>query len=343
MVVGRVKGSHDIFVRAIRSESGEIDTSFGVKGTFTFTPQPFQADPTEIFNEITSVIATSDGDVMIAILQELKHGEEESQASILYKIGTNGKFDSTFGNNGTLIPQQDPGADGAQIAPAGDGKFVLLGQLVSFESNLSRYNLDGTLDTSFGQGGNAPLEFEIQFPSYEAPFVQPDGKILIPADSNPDSGGEAYLIRLNADGSPDKSFADNGLLTGVSTQSVKVDSRGRILGVGGLLFRLTPAGQLDPTFDGDGSVGANGVRLAVDSSDRILVASGDMIERFAPALSAEMGADRILEINGTSDADTLAATSPIKPSASLLMGRPKPLPPVMSTRSSSTVSAEMIA
>jgi uncharacterized delta-60 repeat protein len=89
-----------------------------------------------------------------------------------------------------------------------DGKLVV---------NSTRYNIDGSLDLTFGVNGTADLSSIVGRGFYTVTAVaqQPDGKILISTGYDPallvsTSAAQApYLIRLNTDGSIDTAFTQN--------------------------------------------------------------------------------------------------------------------------------------
>ena len=186
-----------------------------------------------------------------------------------------------------------------------DGKFVVVGY--EYQTNpiddqsdmvLARYNSNGSLDTTFGNGGKTRVDFSLTvFDSRTdiARSVQTDaqGRIVVAGSS----GGACAVARLNSDGSLDGSFLFGGLQAiGLTTgsddfvRSVAVDSLDRII-VGGYTdlgtnganwdfaaVRLTEGGALDATFDGTGmtTIDLGGtdqaMGLAVDDQDRVVIA-----------------------------------------------------------------------
>ena len=157
------------------------------------------------------------------------------------------------------------------LAVQSDGKIIVAGSgMATWQAtNLVVLRLEphGALDKDFvltdGFAGQV-----------RAVAAQPDGKILLGGSSSVFTQGlPTLLVRLNADGTPDTSFAcplqPNG---GVSAFALQPD--GRIL-VGGVLqpapgepglglVRLKPDGAFDPTFRSE-------VRLCSDCDVRTLV------------------------------------------------------------------------
>ena len=222
-----------------------------------------------------------------------------------------GQLDPTFGNGGIVVT--DHGLSNASgITVQSDGKILLTATGDDpAGTHLARYNADGSLDSSFGDGGvsswaigtSGVISDSSSFDLAGSPFVAPDGKILV---LNPvvitQTGGRQVISRFNADGTPDTTFGDNGktvmtwtpttpppsgawaMMTGV--RSVHVLDNGDILiarssglGIGADLqvVRLTPEGQVDQTFGDDGVASAGGAgvpaALAVEADGKIVVAT----------------------------------------------------------------------
>ncbi len=113
---------------------------------------------------------------------------------------------------------------------------------------VARYNVDGSLDTSFATGGI----YLGSGGAYNGIALQPDGRIVL--------AGSYALTRLTAAGTPDPTFAGTGTVTlprGEQLFAVALQSDGRIVasgfgqanGVSGFaVARYTAAGAADPTF-----------------------------------------------------------------------------------------------
>src|SRR5262249_59198026 len=78
---------------------------------------------------------------------------------------------------------------------------------------LARYNLDGTLDRTFGGSGTVITNLVGKALAVQ---IQPDGKVLAGGFSN----GDFAVVRYNADGTPDSSFGSKGkVVTTITTGS----------------------------------------------------------------------------------------------------------------------------
>lgn len=200
-----------------------------------------------------------------------------------------GSLDPSFGNGGGVVTPD--GMEVAGIAVQPDGKIVVAGTTAGEEFWLARYLPDGSLDPSFGDGG----EVESQVGDWafaSAIALQPDGKIVVAGgsyqggDSVPEVLEEFTLARYNPNGSLDTTFGTDGIANTVipepppgdgcflawsaDASALAITSGGDILaagtsfqnddcdikGPGGAwlaLTRYTADGSLDPTF-GDGGI-----------------------------------------------------------------------------------------
>jgi len=190
-----------------------------------------------------------------------------------------GDLDATFGNGGKVITALSTDGDRANdVAIQADGKIVVLGS-VNIGSNsenqytLTRYNVDGTLDTTFGNDGKVMTQIEHTFSSEGSLIISPNGNILITGSVNSTSGGyvDFLLAQFNADGTPTSSFGNNGVITtAVGTwtdkaNSIALQADGKII-LGGdyrntesdsrdfALVRYNANGSLDGSFGDGGKV-----------------------------------------------------------------------------------------
>ena len=159
------------------------------------------------------------------------------------------------------------------VALQPDGKIVVVGgaelipgNFASRDFAVARYNTDGSLDSTFGNGGKVTSSLG-EIDSASSVVVQPDGKIVA-------GGGGALtidfaLVRYNTDGTPDTTFGTDGTVTtdlGGSdyAPAVALQPDGRIVAAGSAFFapatwifslaRYTSSGSLDPTFGAGGKV-----------------------------------------------------------------------------------------
>ena len=126
-----------------------------------------------------------------------------------------GELDLTFNTTGYNVVQggfQDVYQD---VTVQADGKIVAVGTrldpgFLTSALRIARYNTDGTPDNSFGTNGIVDYVLGTAHFGY-AVEVLADGKILVAGGVNDGVGSLQWLLlRLNADGSSDISFALGG-------------------------------------------------------------------------------------------------------------------------------------
>ncbi len=209
--------------------------------------------------------------------------------------GRPGDIDRTFGVNGIVRTGfTTAGQIDGSIYQA-DGKAIVVGEIFQNGSNQDfyavRFNLDGTLDTTFGQSGSVAIAVSTRSDYAANVAVQPDGKILIcglSRDAN--SKYKFALVRLEPDGMLDQTFGVNGIsITSISSgddfaSAVAVQDDMKILVAGSAatngqnfaLVRYDSDGSLDTTFNGTGK---SVIRFpeGVSSAEAIAIDSGGKI------------------------------------------------------------------
>jgi uncharacterized delta-60 repeat protein len=188
-----------------------------------------------------------------------------------------GSLDPTFGTNG-IVTTANTGANAAALQS--DGKIVVAGSVSTSQNSsqpgILRYNTNGTLDASFGAGGQVSIN-GVDSGAAFAIAIQSDGKILAAAPVNID----LEVLRFNTNGSPDTSFGSNGVedveapgnFLSPANGGIVLQSDGKILvAAKGFLVRLLTNGQLDSTF------GSSGVAPLVNAAQALaLLPSGESL------------------------------------------------------------------
>jgi uncharacterized delta-60 repeat protein len=198
-----------------------------------------------------------------------------------------GDLDPTFGTGG-IVTRANTGANAAALQS--DGKIVVAGSIATVQNpqqpGLLRYNTNGTLDPSFGTGGEVLIAGNNAGPAF-AVAIQTDGKILAAA---PDSL-KLTVFRFKTNGSLDTSFGSNGAATiqaagrlfAPASGGIRLQPDGRILvATERIVARLLANGQLDSTFGSNGiapTVGGNSVALL--PTGEILIGNGNVTSQYA--------------------------------------------------------------
>ncbi|WP_328874619.1 calcium-binding protein [Streptomyces sp. NBC_00287] len=206
-----------------------------------------------------------------------------------------GDLDASFGDGGQVYVHNGLVSAGYDLALQPDGKIVTVGLSqdagwLTTDFSLMRHHTDGSIDTSFGNGGEVLTDFDGGEDYAHAVTLQSDGKIVVAGRSElPGEGWHFTVARYAADGSLDTGFGDGGRLrtefgSASEAHAVAVQSDGRIVAAGEAggrfaLVRYLADGTPDPAFGDAGRVttpfeagGAYGYDLALQSDGRVVVA-----------------------------------------------------------------------
>jgi uncharacterized delta-60 repeat protein len=198
------------------ASAGSLDPSFGTGGVVTvpadFSPGTMLTQPDGTILVLGTVTNPSTGDAEFGVL----------------KYNANGTLDTSFGTAGQAVATfSGANAEPTSIFVQSDGSIVVAGTEFSPDTSenaaVAEFNANGTLDTSFGSGG----EVTTQFPSGNASLPGTDGvnAVLVDANGNILIGGglvtcsnpknaeclsEYALALFNPDGTLDTSFGSGG-------------------------------------------------------------------------------------------------------------------------------------
>jgi uncharacterized delta-60 repeat protein len=256
---------NDNFGLARYNPNGSLDLSFDGDGRVT-------TDFAGGFDQANAVAIQADGKIVAAGAAAIS-GTDLAVAR--YKA--DGSLDPSFDSDGMLTTDYGFGSSFAQdVAIQPDGKIVAagFGAATGFDFFLTRYNSNGSLDTSFDGDG------KVTFPGLgssdnraNSVAIQGDGKIVAAGCTSCFSSSSDFaLVRYNSDGSLDGSFDGEGNVktdfAGGDDQAfaLAILSDGRLVTAGGVsvsggvdfgLARYNADGSLDMTFDGNGKVNSD--------------------------------------------------------------------------------------
>ncbi len=262
------------------------------------TPPPdAELDPT--FGEGGKVITPGvDGANAVVVQPDGKSVAAGNDTLARYDL--DGTLDETFSGDGivtTSLQTDTCFVDGPNdVALQPDGKIVVVGIVDDGGPNdqnfgVQRYDLNGVLDTDFGDEGIITTDFGGGRDCAYGVAIQGDGKIVVAGEV---TGGDVGIARYDAAGDLDTTFGTDA--TGLVTTDVAgeldlgtdvtVDAAGNVVVVarvsqssslGGFsVVRYTPAGTLDPSFGGgDGMTDVDPGSpegVAIDADGRIVLA-----------------------------------------------------------------------
>jgi uncharacterized delta-60 repeat protein len=220
--------------------SGAQDATFGSGGQVVLSGE-----------EVSEVVATPDGKVVY-----VAQSSTTSQVSLVRRTAA-GALDTTFSGDG-ILPLATTSEASATVQP--DGKVLVVVGRVGNAVQVRRYAANGTVDSGFGTNGVAMVAVNNDSGTGRA-LVAPGGDVLVVATTQ-NSGGSpstSRVARLTPAGVPRTTFGGGGVAMVPFAVGAAVDPSGRFLAScgwaysgGGCVLRLTPTGQLDPTFAGDG-------------------------------------------------------------------------------------------
>ncbi len=211
-------------------------------------------------------------------------------------IAQDGGLDTSFGDYGTVRTDIDGATDNAfSIVQQTDQKLLVAGMFTvqgqAFPS-IVRYNLDGTLDTSFGNNAVAVYDqsgYEDKY--YGIVVSQSDGKIIAGV-----SGNQNVIHRYLPDGSIDVNFGNNGEVVTLSAMynecKLAMLNDDSFIAVGKLdeggiskvaLKKYMPNGSLDSSFGNNGVVitgvgneSSYGINIEIAQDNTIIVLANSL-------------------------------------------------------------------
>ncbi len=184
-------GTSDNFAAARLLPDGNLDPMFGSGGKVT-------TDFGALSDIAFSVVLQLDGKIVLS-------GRALPQTNAfdfgLLRYNADGSLDSTFGTGGKVTTNFFNGVDAAySVKLQSDGKIVAAGVSggTSTAFGLARYNVNGSLDSTFGSGGKTETFFE-GLDEAHAVLIQPDGKIVAAGTANGSTTGDFALLRYQGD------------------------------------------------------------------------------------------------------------------------------------------------
>ena len=248
VAVGFTFNSNNDIVLLRFNTDGSLDDTFGTAGQVT--------TDTGVYELAYSIISQADGMLVV--------GGVVDNYLTLIRYSEDGVLDTSFGDQGFAILRDDldtyDRAQARDVIQQADGKLVTVGR-----NYIVRFNVNGTLDTSFDTDGvnTVPASFS----QILAVAQQTDGGFLA---TGPTTGGDIAVARFLITGALDTDFGTAGVVTtdlGGSTDTARAiladDTDDRFVITGGgadgvdnqeVLLRYNADGSPDTTFSGDGKV-----------------------------------------------------------------------------------------
>jgi uncharacterized delta-60 repeat protein len=277
-----------------RASAGDFVAGFGLGGKVT----------TDFYNNnydaASAVAIYPDGKILVAGTSR-STTEDFVYDIALARYNPDGSLDQTFGNGGLVKTDFNEMESARAVAIQPDGKIVVAGSISRFDGTsdfaVIRYNEDGTLDSSFGQGGLVTTDFYNTLDFAADLAITPNGEIVVAGTvwwKTEFLDDDFAIARYDSDGNLDLTFGDRGkvivhseihedltaMVLNPKGQIVLAGERTSVPGEGFnidfVLFRFNRDGSLDASFGIDGRVITD--FSAVDTlSDVALTPDGDII------------------------------------------------------------------
>jgi uncharacterized delta-60 repeat protein len=182
------------------NNDGSVDNSFGNSGLVI----------NNIGGSITLVKIQSDSKILTI-------GNFLGSSYALSRYDSNGILDLGFGINGIINGIANSDTFMSDLLIQDDSKILLGGvsrnQTEFYKTTLVRYDTNGNIDNSFGNGGIAIIENNQNEVRSSSLLLQNDGKIIIGGSILSNTNFNFLLTRLNTNGTRDNSFGVNGITT----------------------------------------------------------------------------------------------------------------------------------
>jgi uncharacterized delta-60 repeat protein len=284
---------------------GTLDDSFAGDGKQTIGPGRGAAG---------AVAVQPDGKILLG---GYDYPETGPVTFAVTRLTDDGTPDASFSGDGKLTTEFPGNSQIRALALEKDGKIVAAGRTdqgaVAVDYALARYTADGELDDTFSEDGRQTTDFGVD-PGFDELYgvaIQDDGKIVASGVAGGETFGSRFgVVRYDTDGEPDPTFSEDGRqlvdfdgdkqppdvygYSAFGLGGVAVESDGTIVAAGSstlindifeqesdfAVAALTPAGELDTRFSGDGKATADfglatnsqAQAVAVTSDDRIVLA-----------------------------------------------------------------------
>jgi uncharacterized delta-60 repeat protein len=184
------------------NSNGMLDTTFGQNGVVNGLMGNMQ---------VHDVLLQPDGKIVFVGGLDPTYNSHPNDFGIA-RFNSDGTKDLTFGNNGlvrTSIGGSKDIARGVVYLP--DGKLLVAGYTIGTVTSpgaidFARYNSNGTLDTTFGEGG---IVYHLVGSANSSPQINglirlSDGKLMV--------NGNGFFARFRPDGNFDPDFGNNGFV-----------------------------------------------------------------------------------------------------------------------------------
>ncbi len=286
-------GNNDttIYINSINND-GSYDDSFGENGKLSIN---FPKEDYHFAHFCPgSIVESPDGKLTIlSVGRNLGY----IYSCVMARITNDGEIDKTFGENGIVLKEML----GTKMYNSYHEKenYFFVGNKQSDKSNtiIAKFDIDGKLDSSFGENGLAKVGIgNSQESGVKSLALTEEGNILkVGFMDHDDNGSNVAVGKLLNNGVPDSSFGRNGIVSYPISERydclsfILLQNDGKIVAAGNadslyVLIRFDKDGSIDKTFGNDGySTGKFGadcsiVKSLIQQKDGKIVLVGDIFD-----------------------------------------------------------------
>ncbi|MBI1915606.1 MAG: tandem-95 repeat protein [Planctomycetes bacterium] len=272
--------------------AGSLDLSFGAvdgRALTLFDRSDATAGGTLVS---TGGVAALFGDKVVVAGTATVNGQTDVAVA---RYNADGTLDPTFGNGGMVTTDFGASDQALAVAVQADGSVVVAGTTsngTNLDFTVARYDVTGTLDPLFGNGGKRLIDFGGNEIATAVLLVGTQIVVGGVSTAAGTGGGQDFaLARLNSDGSLDNTFGGTGrvltdvngvdILRGLTLQSGKVVAAGTANFSANrdfALVRYNADGSLDGTFGSGGRVTTD-----LTSRDELFAVTTDASNRLVAA------------------------------------------------------------
>lgn len=259
VVAGITSATISDFLVLRYTPAGVLDATFGTGGVVTI---PFAGG----YSGAYTLALQNDGKIVVAGYANISGNSRFA----VVRLTDAGVLDATFSGDGKSSVDIGTTDDQVRsIALQADGKIVLLGEMVTWFSNVQeramvRLTSSGEIDAGFGTAGKVIFPEALIVP--ESLVIQPSGEIIVGGSAKNGGQSDIALVRYTSSGAIDGAFGMVGkVLTSLDffddyCIDLALQSDGKILAAGGTAYagarmavvRYTASGALDASFGSGG-------------------------------------------------------------------------------------------
>lgn len=281
-------------VSSYSQNSGVLDASFATDGILQWNPSSGHENG-------HGIVALPDGRILIAFSADFSQSFDFDIA--VTRLNEDGSVDESFGTDGIYLYQNTAGSDLVyDLKVLDDGSMFVVGSHSTTAANTEflviKLDSDGVPDDAFGVNGVVILPIDTGEDYAHGIAITEAGQIIIGGYSHvPGFFYSRHIVcRLNANGSLDQSFGNNGIFLWGTTDTYNEIWNIGLLPDGGILAsgQSQPAGTsrpslykiradgsaLDVTFGDNGAVLApyegTAYSMAIHPNGNILLAGGSL-------------------------------------------------------------------